>query len=112
MLRSGRWVAITASLPSWLPPWLSSTTTAGSPSTSGGLERRTLIIGMTATNIPGLDTACSRARAARAVASSAVQLYDGLTRFDLTQGTHAPDIKPGLATSWTSRRMPRTGPST
>ena len=29
------------------------------------------------------------------------QLYDGLTKFDLKQGTEIPKIIPGLASSWT-----------
>ena len=102
MLRSGRWVAITAVLAVVAAACgSSSTTTAGSPSTLGGSGTGgTLIIGMTATNIPGLDTGMFQSEGGEGGRFVGVQLYDGLTRFDLTQGTHAPDIKPGLATSW------------
>jgi len=55
---------------------------------------------MTATNIPGLDTGMFQSEGGEGGRFVGVQLYDGLTRFDLTQGAHAPDIKPGLATSW------------
>jgi peptide/nickel transport system substrate-binding protein len=66
----------------------------------GGGGGGTLIIGMTATNIPGLDTAMFQSEGGEGGRFVGVQLYDGLTRYDLTQGAHAPDIKPGLATSW------------
>ena len=104
MLRSGRWVAITAVLAIVAAACGSSSTTAtgSSSSSSSGASGTggTLIIGMTATNIPGLDTGMFQSEGGEGGRFVGVQLYDGLTRFDLTQGTHAPDIKPGLATSW------------
>jgi peptide/nickel transport system substrate-binding protein len=71
------------------------TTSADSSGTGG-----TLVIGMTATNIPGLDTGMFQSEGGEGGRFVGVQIYDGLTRFDLSQGDHAPDIKPGLATSW------------
>jgi peptide/nickel transport system substrate-binding protein len=63
---------------------------------SGG----TLVIGMTATNIPGLDTIQFQSEGGEGGRFVGVQLYDGLTRFDLTQGKATPKVIPGLAESW------------
>lgn len=63
---------------------------------SGG----TLIIGMTAANIPGLDTLQASSEGGEGTRFVTLQLYDGLTRWDLSQGKTAPKILPGLATSW------------
>jgi peptide/nickel transport system substrate-binding protein len=64
---------------------------------SGG----TLIIAMTATNIPGTDSGMAESEGGEGLRFVGLQMYDGLMRFDLTQGDHAPDIKPGLAESYT-----------
>lgn len=74
----------------------------GSPTTaakegSGG----TLVIAMTATNIPGLDTMQFQSEGGEGGRFVGVQLWDGLTRFDLTQGEGTPKVIPGLADSWT-----------
>jgi peptide/nickel transport system substrate-binding protein len=79
----------------------SNTASSGASGSSGGSgSGGTLVIGMTATNIPGLDTGMFQSEGGEGGRFVGVQLYDGLTRFDLTQGDHAPDIKPGLAASW------------
>jgi peptide/nickel transport system substrate-binding protein len=64
---------------------------------SGG----TLVIGMTATNIPGTDSGMAQSEGGEGLRFVGLQMYDGLMRFDLTQGTHAPEVKPGLAKSYT-----------
>ena len=59
-----------------------------------------LIIGMTAGDIPQLDTAASSSEGYEGYRFVGFQLYDGLTRFDLKQGTEVPKILPDLAESW------------
>ncbi|MBM7573704.1 ABC transporter substrate-binding protein [Aquibacillus albus] len=61
---------------------------------SGG----TLIIGMTAGDLPVMDTGPTQGM--EGFRFVGFQLYDGLTKFDLTQGDTLPDIVPGLAESW------------
>lgn len=61
----------------------------------------TLVIGMTATNIPGTDSGMAQSEGGEGLRFVGLQMYDGLMRFDLQQGTHAPDVKPGLASSYT-----------
>jgi peptide/nickel transport system substrate-binding protein len=70
--------------------------TASDPPASGG----TLVIGMTASNIPGLDTIMFQSEGGEGGRFVGVQLWDGLTRFDLTQGETTPEVIPGLAESW------------
>ncbi len=60
----------------------------------------TLVIAMTATNIPGLDTMQFQSEGGEGGRFVGVQLWDGLTRFDLTQGESSPEVIPGLAESW------------
>lgn len=60
----------------------------------------TLIVAMTATNIPGLDTVQFQSEGGEGGRFVGVQLWDGLTRFDLTQGEASPEVIPGLAESW------------
>ncbi len=58
----------------------------------------TLIIAMTATNLPIPDTQVTEGgEGSRFVG---VQLYHGLTRFDLVNNDKLPTPQPGLATSW------------
>lgn len=61
-----------------------------------------LTIGMTAGDIPNLDTVLSSDQGYEGYRFVGNQLYDGLTRFDLKQGTETPKVIPGLAESWTS----------
>src|SRR5215218_3726872 len=70
---------------------------AGSGSGSGG---GTLVIGMTAAEIPGVDTVLAFTQGFEGERFVNFQLYDGLTRYDLRQDTETPGIVPGLATSW------------
>jgi peptide/nickel transport system substrate-binding protein len=74
----------------------SSGDTASGEDGTGG----TLVIAMTATNIPGLDTVQFQSEGGEGGRFVGVQLWDGLTRFDLTQGEDTPEIVPGLAESW------------
>jgi len=68
---------------------------------SGGDEDGgTLIVGMTASNIPGLDTTQAQSEGGEGTRFVGLQLYDGLTRWDLSQGDTAPELVPGLAESW------------
>lgn len=70
--------------------------TGGDSSGSGG----TLVIGMTATNIPLLDTGLAQNEGYEGVRFVGNQLYDGLTKFDLKQSTEIPKVIPALAESW------------
>jgi peptide/nickel transport system substrate-binding protein len=79
-------------------------TTACAPSAkspSGGSGGSgTLIIGMTASDIPLLDTGMCQNEGYEGIRFVGNQMYDGLTKFDLKQGTEIPKIIPGLAKSW------------
>jgi len=72
----------------------------GSATSAGGGVGNTLIIGMTASDIPVLDTGLAQGQGYEGLRFVANQLYDGLTRFDLTHGDQIPAIVPDLATSW------------
>lgn len=61
-----------------------------------------LTIGMTAGDIPDLDTVLSGGQGYEGYRFVGNQLYDGLTRFDLKQATTTPAVVAGLASSWTS----------
>ncbi|WP_448061087.1 ABC transporter substrate-binding protein [Cellulomonas hominis] len=63
-------------------------------------EGGTLVVGMTASNIPGLDTVQAQSEGGEGTRFAGLQLYDGLTRWDLSQGESAPELVPGLAESW------------
>jgi len=71
---------------------------AGAASGKGG----TLVIGMTASQIPNLDTELAALEGYEGDRFVGNQLYDGLTRFDLLQSTKVPAVVPDLATSWTA----------
>lgn len=60
-----------------------------------------LIIGMTSSNIPLLDTAMASSEGGEGWRFVGNQLYDGLTRWDLSDPTSAPTVEPALAESWT-----------
>lgn len=55
---------------------------------------------MTASNIPVLDTGLAQGEGYEGLRFVANQLYDGLTRFDLSSGDQIPKIVPSLAESW------------
>jgi peptide/nickel transport system substrate-binding protein len=69
---------------------------AAVPGKPGG----TLTIGMTAVNIPPLDTALAATQGYEGYRLVGFQLYDGLTGYELQQSTEIPPLKPDLATSW------------
>jgi peptide/nickel transport system substrate-binding protein len=72
------------------------TSGSGSAGTGG-----TLIIGMTATNLPGTDTDFAQSEGGEGIRFVGMQLYDGLSKWDLTHSDRSPVLVPGLATSWT-----------
>jgi peptide/nickel transport system substrate-binding protein len=73
----------------------------GGAGSASGSTANTLIIGMTASDIPLLDTGLSQNQGYEGFRFVGNQLYDGLTRFDLKQGDKIPPVIPGLALSWT-----------
>ena len=73
-----------------------SASAGNSSSGTGG----TLIVGMTAAEIPGLDTTEYESQGGEGGRFVGMQIYDGLTRWDLSQGTTVPKVVPGLAASW------------
>jgi peptide/nickel transport system substrate-binding protein len=74
----------------------------GAADAAGGSgSGNTLIIGMTATNLPGTDGQYAQSEGGEGIRFVGLMLYDGLTKMDLLQGDHTPEIKPGLAESWT-----------
>lgn len=68
--------------------------------TDSGAASNTLVIGMTATNIPLLDTTLSQNEGYEGIRFVGNQMYDGLTRFDLSDPSKIPDVVPALAESW------------
>jgi peptide/nickel transport system substrate-binding protein len=85
------------------------TVTACTPSGSGsanasssGSGSNTLVVGLTASDLPDLDTGMVLGQGYEGDAFVGNSLYDGLTRFDLNQGTTIPKLEPSLAASWTS----------
>jgi peptide/nickel transport system substrate-binding protein len=73
-------------------------TAGGSTTASGG----TLIVGMTAAQLPGLDAGTFESEGWEGERFVGFQLYDGLTRYDLNQDKTGPTVKPSLAESWTA----------
>jgi peptide/nickel transport system substrate-binding protein len=59
-----------------------------------------LVIGMTASNIPLLDTGLAQNEGYEGIRFVGNQLYDGLTRFDLSSEEGVPEVVPALAESW------------
>lgn len=74
----------------------------GGSATAGGVGGggNTLVIAMTSSDIPVLDTGLAQGQGYEGLRFVANQLYDGLTRFDLTQGEEIPEVVPALAESW------------
>jgi peptide/nickel transport system substrate-binding protein len=68
----------------------------GAPSGTAGV----LTIGMTAADVPNLDTVLVSGQGYEGYRFAGNSLYDGLTKWDLRQGTEIPRIIGGLATSW------------
>jgi len=73
----------------------------GGGSSSGGKDG-VLTIAMTAGDIPNLDTILSGGQGYEGYRFVGNQLYDSLTKFDLTQADDVPGIIPGLATKWST----------
>src|SRR5580704_6868368 len=71
-------------------------TTAGGPATGG-----TLIIAMTASELPNLDTVGAATQGGEGIRFVGLQLYDSLLRYNLLDGSESPPFVPGLATSYT-----------
>jgi peptide/nickel transport system substrate-binding protein len=76
----------------------SASATGAQVSGSGG----TLIVGMTAANIPALDTVEAGGQGYEGIRFVGNQLYDALTRYDLDQSVRIPAIRPALASSWSA----------
>jgi peptide/nickel transport system substrate-binding protein len=76
--------------------------TEASAAVPGHKNGGTLVIGMTAVNIPPLDTALTAAQGYEGYRLVGYQLYDALTGWELQQSTEIPSLKPDLATSWTT----------
>jgi peptide/nickel transport system substrate-binding protein len=76
--------------------------TPGAKNTSVGSKSSAniLVIAMTASDIPLLDTGLAQNQGYEGLRFVANQLYDGLTKFDLKQGSQIPPVIPGLALSW------------
>ena len=73
--------------------------------TSGGEgSGGTLVIGMTAANIPPLDTMLAGTQGYEGYRFVGNQIYDALTRHDLKQDKEIPALEPGLATKWTAAK--------
>lgn len=73
---------------------------SGSGASSGAAN--TLIIGMTAAQLPGLDAGTFESEGWEGERFVGFQLYDGLTRYDLNQDATGPTVQPDLAESWTA----------
>lgn len=75
---------------------------ASRPSSNSGSAANVLVVGMTASDIPQLDTLLCQNQGYEGIRFVGNELYDGLTKFDLKQGDKIPPVIPGLATKWTS----------
>ncbi|MCW2668284.1 MAG: ABC-type transporter, periplasmic subunit [Frankiales bacterium] len=65
-----------------------------------GASSNTLIIAMTAAQLPGLDAGTFESEGWEGERFVGMQLYDGLTKMSLNQDKTGPTIEPDLATSW------------
>jgi peptide/nickel transport system substrate-binding protein len=61
-----------------------------------------LVVAMTSTDLPGIDTVWAFTQGGEGLRWVSLQLYDGLTRFDLSQGSEPPALVGGLAESWST----------
>jgi peptide/nickel transport system substrate-binding protein len=62
----------------------------------------TLTIGLTASDLPPLDTVLTNAQGLEGKAFIGNMLYDGLTKLDLSKADVNPAVVPGLAEAWTA----------
>jgi peptide/nickel transport system substrate-binding protein len=76
----------------------------GTPATSGsaGGKGGTLVIAMTAANIPPPTPGGYETEGWEGERFVGFNLYDGLTRIKLDQNSTGPTVEPGLAVSWTA----------
>ncbi|HWE70146.1 MAG TPA: hypothetical protein VG205_07270, partial [Acidimicrobiales bacterium] len=65
-----------------------------SPAMAAGGHGGTLIVGMTAANIPNLDTELAGLQGYEGDRFVGNSLYDGLTRFNLLQSNKVPQVVP------------------
>jgi peptide/nickel transport system substrate-binding protein len=72
----------------------------GAKTASGSAEPGTLRIAMTASDLPNMDTGLALNQGAEGMRFVGLSLYDGLTKWDLTQGETIPKVVAGLAESW------------
>lgn len=72
----------------------------GSQNDSASAPANTLVIAMTAAQLPGLDAGAFESEGWEGERFVGQTLYDGLTKLELDQGETGPAIGPGLATSW------------
>jgi len=80
-------------------------TACGGNNATSTSESKSLVIAMSAANIPSTDTTPTEGFEGYRFVGH--QLYDGLVGWDLTQGDEPADIAPGLAESWeTSKEDP------
>ncbi len=61
-----------------------------------------LVAAMTSTDLPGIDTVWAFTQGGEGLRWVGLQLYDGLTRFDLSQGSAPAALVGGLAESWST----------
>ncbi|AYG05193.1 ABC transporter substrate-binding protein [Gryllotalpicola protaetiae] len=69
---------------------------------AGTVSGGTLVVGLTAANLPSADTVLAGQQGNEGLRFVAYQLYDGLTRLDLDSTTATPQPQPDLATSWSA----------
>lgn len=102
MKRSRKWLALAATVSILLTGCVAQTPAAGNgPATGSG---GTLVVGLTASTIPPLDTVLTNSQGLEGKAFIGSMLYDGLTGLDLDQSTTNPKVVPSLATSWTAQK--------
>ncbi|MDT4963872.1 MAG: peptide/nickel transport system substrate-binding protein [Pseudonocardiales bacterium] len=73
----------------------------GTSSTASGGSGGTLVIAMTAANLPGTTAGGFESEGWEGERFVGFQLYDGLTKYDLSSSTTNPAVQPDLAESWT-----------
>lgn len=73
---------------------------------SGSAAKGTLVIGMSASNIPVPDTMPTEGY--EGMRFVGYQLYDALVKWDLTQGEKPAELVPGLAESWEHSESDKT----
>lgn len=60
----------------------------------------TLAVGIAATDLPNMDTGLTLNIGAGGLAFVGLSIYEGLTKWDLSQGETLPEVSPALATAW------------